>query len=867
MPRQRLLDLISQGVELPLTLISAPAGFGKTVAVASWEALYSGSSTIRHLTLDHTSEQPAALLKSVLEGLRRRGSALSEEPVLFTPADRPGAADPAADSSLDEHALILVVDCGDLTITPELGRSLDDLVHGSAGRVRTVLLTRTDPLLPLHRYRLAGAVTEIRAADLAFTVEETEALMRHQGVDLTPAEVEELHARTAGWPAGLMFAAMSLAGRPDTKRAIREFRGDAGNVAAYLMKEVLDAQALVLRTFLLRTCIVDEFRPALAEALTGHACDFRSLEFLSRGNTFIQAVPGTKDCYSYQPLFRELLRAQLHFERPSLVPHLHRVAAVWYARDGQLLSAIRHAIAARRWGDAARYLMEDLHFARLLVGGERRLLETMFADLPDDLGGAEAAMVRAAQALAEFDVVVCRSELAKARMYLDRDGPAQPQVYDLAVTVLQAVSASLGTDVDAGLDTALAAEAALRAASSGSVTAHPELKILVAGCKGRVLLQRGDFPAASAALAEGVAVAEAAGVHEALAEFLGMAALVEAVWGHLGRAGEIADQASALAESGAHLDEPRSAIVAQAWVCADRGDLTAAEDLVHQAAQAAPTYDSRVLNALTALVRARLLWAAGDVELAGAELRAARNSYGAGSDDWLSQALLVDEAKILVAENQPHQAMSTIARSKGRDQVRSVLVMQRAATEAGESRSPLPPLATRRSVALDTQVDGCLVQAAEAVRTGDTGRTVLYLERALRLAAPEHLRRPFLEAPPAVQKFLQPSGELMRRHPWLQAPRLLFRRDPAALDGSGDRSGRGPAQLIRAAALTSKEHEVLEYLAELLTTEEIATTMYVSVNTVRSHVRSILRKLNASRRNEAVRRAWELGLLPVRPDS
>lgn len=162
-------------------------------------------------------------------------------------------------------------------------------------------------------------------------------------------------------------------------------------------------------------------------------------------------------------------------------------------------------------------------------------------------------------------------------------------------------------------------------------------------------------------------------------------------------------------------------------------------------------------------------------------------------------------------------------------------------------------------------MDSWLVQAAESLRTGDSGRGGLCLERALRLAAPEQLRRPFTEAAPSVQRLLQPTGELLTRHPWLRAPDHPRGHD-RAIGSSGHQPGHAPADLTRAVPLTCKEREVLGYLAELLTTDEIATTMYVSVNTVRSHVRSILRKLNASRRNEAVRRAWELGLLPARQE-
>jgi LuxR family maltose regulon positive regulatory protein len=860
--RHRLLDLVSQGVRRPITLISAPAGFGKTLLLVSWEMLAAGPATVRHIALDLTSEHPAALLDSVLDGLQRSGSSLSVDPVVFTPADQPGQPRAGRQTDVEPGTLVLVVDCGDLTVTPELGDSLHRLIRGSAGRVRTVLLTRSDPPLPLHLYRLAGTLAEIRAADLAFTVEEATALLRNQKLELTHSQVAELQQRTDGWPAGLMFAAMGLAGKKDAERAIRDFRGDAGNVAAYLMSEVLDGQPPALREFLLRTSIVDEVRPALAQALTGRACDLRSLEFMSHGNSFIQPVPGTDDSYCYQPLFREFLRTQLFFEKPNLVPSLHRGAAVWFSQNGQCLEAIRHAIRGRRWGDAARYLVEDLDVAGLLVGRQRRLLAELFADLPDDLTGAEVAIVRAAKALADFDVARCTAELDTARETLaDRASP-RTRAAELAIIILGAVSASLGADVEEGLDAALAAESALRAASPNPAVTHPEPKLLVAGCKGRVLLQRGDFQAALATFTEGIEVAEAVGVHDALADLLGMAALVEAIWGHLRQATETASHASALAESGAQPQEPQSAIVAQAWVRADQGDLVGAQEFVHRAADAAPTHDARVLEAALALVRARLLRAGGDADLAGAELRAARNSYGVQHDGWLSQSLIVDEAKTLVAQHRLREAVSVIEHSQGRDQVGSLLVLQRAATEAGERGPALPQVATHRAVALETQVEGWLVQAAESIRTGDPGRSGLCVERALRLAAPEHLRRPFSEAPPALQGLLQPTGDLMRRHPWLRAPGLPRGHEQTAAHVSQTRTG-----LVVTSTLTSKEHEVLQYLAELLTTEEIASTMYVSVNTVRSHVRSILRKLSASRRNEAVRRAWELGLLPSRPES
>jgi len=858
--RPRLLEQLSQAIHQPLTLVCAPAGFGKPALLASWESLATEPSVIRHIALDGTGEHPARVLESVLGGLPYRTSILTGGlGRRSSGAHLPGRTRFGA--ATGREAPVLVVDCGDLAISPELGERLQRVVQASAGRLRIVLLTRADPPLPLHRYRLAGTLAEIRAADLAFTVEETADLMRQQSLDLSPAELDVLQDRTDGWPAGLMFAAMSLRGKTDAEQAIREFRGDAGNVAAYLMTEVLDAQPPGLREFALRTSVVDKVRPGLAEALTGRGCDQRSLEFMSHGNSFIQPVPGTEDTFSYQALFREFLRAQLAFEQPALVPELHAAAADWFARNDQWSVAIRHAVAAHRWSDAAQYLVEGLGVAGLLTGPEREFLERSFAALPDDVDGVAASVVRAARALAEYDVASCFAALGKARADMDNPSTARNPSYDVSIAVLEAVATSFEADVAVGLDAVLAAEAALGGATPGSATAQPEAHLLVAGAKGRVLLQRGDFDAALTALFEGVRVAEAAGADDVLVDLLGMAALVEAVWGHLGRAAELACQATELADSsGGPLPWPRSAIVARAWVSTDRGDLNEARTLVRRAADAPATYDARVLAVALALVRARLLWAGGDVELAEAELRAAHNSFGGHLDGWLGQSLVVDAAKILVAQQRPQAATNVIEQSEGRHQIGSLLVLQRAATEVGAAPAPLPPL-PRRTLPLDTLVDGCLVQAAQSIRNGDLSRGGLCLERALRLAAPEHLRRPFTEAPPAVGRLLRPGGELMKRHPWLRAPSTEPVQPPAIGQPDGHQADAGIG------ALTGREQEVLRYLAELLTTEEIASTMYVSVNTVRSHVRSILRKLGASRRNEAVRRAWELGLLPSRPDA
>ncbi|MEU8225584.1 LuxR C-terminal-related transcriptional regulator [Kribbella sp. NPDC048915] len=792
MSRQRLVDRVDLGIQRPLTLISAPAGFGKSVLVDSWAESYRGPALVRRIA-PATDGEPADLLKSVHQVLR---------------AD-------------DRQTLVLVVDCGDRMITAEFGRDLDRLLRGYAGRFRVILLTRYDPPLPLHQYRLADAIAEIQAEDLAFTTDEVAALTRAFGLNLTGDQLADLHARTGGWPVGLVFAAMNLAGKSDPGRAIREFRGDTGNVAAYLMAEVLDSQPPELRKFLLRTSLVDVVTPGLAEVLTAHRCDLRSLQFLARGNSFIQPVAGTTDGYSYLALFREFLRAEVLYEEPALVPSLHSAAAAWFARNGQPLEAMHHAVTAGDWRQAARYLVANPDTVAVLIGRRRRQASALLAGFPDEFEGPEPAIARAVLALAEFDVARGTSELRRSDAAVAR---SDAQDAALVIGMLRAVCATLRPATAADLDGVLATEGRLGTVVPGSPAFHPEARLLIIGCKGRILLRRGDFPAAASAFEDGIALAEDTGADEVLTEFLGLAALAEAIRGRLRRTGELVARATALTAPGTPPGLPRSTLVAAAWMHTDRGEPAAAEELLHRVEDAADSRpDSLIVRAACALVLARQLRARGDVQPAIDELRAARDELR-GHGGWFDQALVHEESNL----------------------------------RTGEPVVGQPPAVDDP---LDTQVNSWLVQAAEAVRAGNKARGDLYLERALRLAAPEQLRRPFAEAPAVLRQLLEPTGEAARHHAWLRTP---SDREPGR---AAERHGRSRDQLVITSALTGKEQEVLGYLADLLTTEEIADTMFVSVNTVRSHVRSILRKLGASRRNEAVRRAWELGLLPAQPEN
>ena len=853
-------------------MLSAPAGFGKSVLVRAWTALIDASVPVAQLTMREDDESPAVFWTSAIDAFRGAG------------IDMSGVPAPAASEGIDRSLLaglvrsvkahggpvVWVLDCGEFSLAPSLGDGLQRIIEGCKDDLHLVLLTRADPPLPLHKYRLAGDLTEIRAADLVFTASEASTLLQRAGLDLAPLDAVMLRSRTGGWPAGLQFAAMTLAGRVDVEQAITEFRGDSGNVAAFLTTEVYAKQPKAIQEFLLRTCVADEISPELAEALTGQADAAKVLQFVAHGNAFVEPVPGRPGWYRYQSLFREFLRSQLSFEHPELKPILHRAAAEELSGEGHLLASLQHAIAADAWPIATRSLVDGLWVGGLLVGGHRTVLRDLFRRLPRDTSGPQSAVTRAALALVDRDKARCDAELAKAWHQLENDPEARQSPCALAATVLDAVSAGLGDDVDGALDRVLAAEAALRNAQPEVGERHPELTAILARSKANVLVERGELGTALETLDEGIAAASAPHLGDALEELQGMSALLHAVNGGLRQAERIANRLTPVGvEAGAGSGSaPRTALAALAWVRLDEYDLEDAHVLARIAEQQASSYDSKVSDSVLSLLQARLFAAEGKLELARSALRAGPGgAKGSHNSSWLWRARVLSDARLLLAEGSPRQAAEVAREVTGPVELERDLVLVRAQQAEGRETGLLtePPVRTLERLPLEVQVETWLVLAEQSVRMGDPARGEACLDRALRLAAPERLRRPFLEARGDVRAMLDRRG-LAPRTRWLHRPVSVHTDYPLRSD-----HGWEPAPLTEPDAappehlvnpLTKKELEVLGHLAELLTTEEIADTMFVSVNTVRSHVRNILRKLGVARRNEAVRRAWELQLLP-----
>ena len=380
------------------------------------------------------------------------------------------------------------------------------VLNHSGHRLRLVVLTRVDPLLPLHRFRLADSMAELRVADLAFTHDEAARLIEGSGSVLRPESVTRLVGLTRGWAVGLRFAALHLAAAADPDRAVDELTGDTGNIAAYLMSEVLQTLPQADRELLLRTSVVDVLRPGLCEVVGGRAAP-RRLAQLAYANVLVEELGDQPGWYRYHPFLKDLLRAELAFASPRLERRLRRRAARWYADEGLISEAVAHAAASGWWADAAAYAVDGLAVAELAVGDDSTGMVRAIKQLPHDVSGPQAALARAALALSRRDLRACDLELGRVGEDRERGHGEVDPALDLPVAAVETARACAGEGSDA-FASAQRLIAQLAAHPQYELRGHRVLTALGHTALGIAHLRAGDISAASDALVSAAAVAE-----------------------------------------------------------------------------------------------------------------------------------------------------------------------------------------------------------------------------------------------------------------------------------------------------------------------------------------------------------------------
>ena len=461
--REPLFDRIGGPAAGGVVLVCAPAGSGKTVLLRSWVEAAGLRDRVGWVSVERGEEDAQRFWLSVIAALATAVPGVERvDPV---PSFRGEAVvdQLLADlGSLAQPAVLVIDDLHELESAEAL-RWLEVFLARRPRELRVVLATREDPQLGLHRLRLAGDLTELRASDLRFSVAETKALLRESSITLSDAGVARLYERTEGWVAGLRLAVISLARHPDPERFVSEFSGSERTVAGYLLAEVLERQPAEVRELLLRTSVLERVNGPLADHLTGRSGSERILLELEDANAFVTSLDVGRTWFRYHHLFADLLQLELRRTAPTSVDSLHRAAAEWYEREGHVVEAIRHAQSARDWPLAARTLAD--HHLDLTLDGRAGTVRQLLAAFPADAAArdAELALVFALVRLLDGALDSSAAFVEIADRLADTVAGERRVRFDLLRAVLTLAVARWRGDLESVLEATRAAQTALAA--------------------------------------------------------------------------------------------------------------------------------------------------------------------------------------------------------------------------------------------------------------------------------------------------------------------------------------------------------------------------------------------------------------------
>jgi len=861
--RRRLEELLTGGASRPFTLVSAGPGAGKTLAVAAWIAFGAAPWPVAWLSLDHSDNDPRTFWADLL-------GALATSPAV--PADSAlrdiiPAAGFGADEALEVRArlaelpgpVILVLDDFHEITGAAVHEGFGQLVDHLPPQLRLVMLTRSDPILRLHRLRVNGHLSEVRTSDLAFTQDETAELFDLQGIHLQPEQVGILRSRTEGWSAGLRLAAMSLDPR-DIDRGIARFSGNDRSIADYLVGEVIERLPPEDRAFLLDTSVADRLSGDLADALTGRPDSQRMLEKLAGANAFVVALGESNEWFSYHPLLRELLRHRLSLEQPRTVADLHRRAAIWMATQGEPIESIRHWIQAGDIDGAGRLLLTAL--PRILSPDGPALAAAIepLAASATDVPTLPALLASAAYHLHRHEYTSMDRDTREAREFLD-EAPDDVRVSaEVVINLFEMGVARMNGDIDALVAAAAGAIDLLDRTPRRAVPASRHYRVIATANLGGAQLWSGAFDDAERNLASADPESLELGLPLVNINAAGHRALLEALQGRNRLAERRARQTTQIIDRRGWSSEPQSlaAYLAMGLVELSRGHVDAAGAQVDHGLSASGRQTDRSLRLALAIAAVQVAVLRRDPAaafLADARLRAGLTRTPK-ANELLVRWGAVAGAEALLLADRPAEALERIGRPGGGGFAaaweRCCLARARFAT--GQQRAAevlIEPLLEPGYSYREPAIQAWLVQAVMSDRNHRETAALAAVSAAVDLAQPEHIRRPFMVTGGLVA--------LLHRYRQLGGKHAGFAADLVETITPTEQ-GRGGGSLM-VEHLTERELIVLHYLPTMLKAGEIAADLFVSVNTVKAHLRSMYRKLGVSNRREAVERARALGLL------
>jgi LuxR family maltose regulon positive regulatory protein len=870
--RPRLFERLAAPARV--TVVSAPAGSGKTVLLRSWIGHAGLTDCAAWVPVRRGEGDPQPFWLSVLAALRQTGAgSVLVQPLTAAPAlDAWGIVERLlADlAPVDERLWLVVDDVHELG--PDALRQLELLVMRAPPQLRFVLAARHDVRLGLHRLRLEGELGEVRSPDLRFTVAEAEELFADAGLQLPG--LSQLVERTEGWAAGLRLAALWLAGHPEPGRSAEEFSGGERTVAEYLLAEVLDRQPEPVRRLLLRTSILDSVNGELADVLTGATGGERLLQDLEAANAFVMALDAARSWFRYHHLFSDLLQLELRRSEPDEVAGLHRQAAQWLAGHAHPVPAIQHAQASRDWELAARLLAD--HWPGLHLAGQDATIHHLLAGFPVERRAADAelATVAALDELTHGSLEVAERYLALAERASASVTTRQGQT-QLLLRIARLRHARQRVNLAAVAEEASKLQDIADVPDPTRPGLGEDLRALALITQGTTEIWAGQIDQAERHLERGVAVSRR--IVRPYLEFTGLAS--QAGVGHFRSfaAGvERGMQAVELAQRHGWTDDPAVGYVSQVvgTVLVSQGRfeeaepwLQRAERLLRAEAEPAQGMAIRMTRAMLEIGRGRHLDALAALEAAD------RLAGRLAEPSLLFLPIRTMLVQTLVRLGETERAEQALAELDDQDQNSVLMRMSLAVLRLGQ-HNPQEAIAALAPV-LDGSVPQpwpgqpavslpevtvwggvFLLEAIAQDALGDFHAAASALERALDLAEPDG----------ALEIFLRyPAPGLLERHSRQGTAHAALIADILSLLAGRELAPppARPEPLLE--ALSDSEIRVLRYLPTNLTGPEIAGELYVSHNTVRTHMRHLYDKLGTHTRAEAVARGRALGLLAPSP--
>jgi LuxR family maltose regulon positive regulatory protein len=879
--RSRLVERLNAGLNGKLTLISAPAGFGKTTLASEWIAKC--KRRVAWLSLDAGDNDPTRFLTYIIAALQTITADLGHALLDEIQSPQPPPIETTLTALLNEisripEPFILILDDYHVLDSKPVDQILNFLIEHAPPQMHLVITTREDPQIPLARLRARGQLTELRAADLRFTVSEAaDFLQQVMGLHLSSEDIDALEARTEGWVAGLQLAALSLQGHQDVSRFIQAFAGDHRYIVDYLVEEVLNQQPEMVRRFLLQTAILDRLSGSLCDAVTGQTEGSARLEYLMRGNFFVVPLDDNRQWFRYHHLFADVLHTHLMAEQPYLVAELHRRASEWFEVQGSTSDAIRHALNGQDFERAAVLIERTLSvmvrtrqettllgWLQMLpeqVVSERPVLSVYFAGtllqngqiegVEAKLQAAERCLERDAQSIdaagrsryvdtAEFrsvpaSIVLYRSALALASGDIDGTIYYARQVFELAPEedLLRRSSASglLGLAYWTQGDLEPASQAYIEAMTGlqqlGHISDVAGLAIGLANIQitqGRLREAMHTYERTLQRVTTGgsTALRGAGDMHVGLSELYCERNELDSAMQHV-------QQSQALGELAGMPQNPYRQRVAMARIQVAKGDTEGAIELLNDAERVFTNDLFPNVRPIPAL-KARIWTAHGNL----------RNAL-----DWARDQRLSAADKLSYLHEFEHITLARILLAQA--------VLDQSASSASEAITLLERLlqAAEHGNRTGSVIEILILLALAHQAHGKTADALESLQRALILAEPEGYVRVFVDEGQPMAVLLEKAAKHANITSY--ARQLLRSFDTLIEKPTGRQSLIEP--------LSDRELEVLRLLETDLDGPDLARTLTVSLNTLRTHTKNIYAKLGVNSRRAALRRAEELGLL------